>query len=176
MRYQKITIVNERNEVVGAEQLPAAIEQGLIRRIVRIIIFKNNQKEIYLQQRSPSLLLFPSYWDNSAVGHVDRGETNEEAAAREVKEELGITVALQPLMTYYREEHEPLKGRLLKGFETLFIGTYQGKITPNVKEVTVGQWFTLDQTFHLEKLTPGCKYSLEIWKEKAGKQFIDMFT
>src|SRR6185503_1142083 len=46
---------------------------------------------LWLQLRSRAKDAWGGYWDLSATGHVDPGETYEFAAHRELHEELGLT-------------------------------------------------------------------------------------
>src|SRR5207302_8792620 len=46
---------------------------------------------ILFQHRSPSKTIFPDCWDSSSSFHVTFGETYEQAARRELKEETGIS-------------------------------------------------------------------------------------
>ncbi len=62
----------------------------------------NAAGEIYVQHRTKVKRLWPDRKAISASGHVDPGETFEQAAVREVKEELGIKVFLLDLMTVDR--------------------------------------------------------------------------
>jgi 8-oxo-dGTP diphosphatase len=57
---------------------------------IAAIILENDQKEIllYLRDNKPGIP-FPQHWDLIG-GHVEEGETPEEALVREVKEELDI--------------------------------------------------------------------------------------
>ena len=48
---------------------------------------------IFFQRRSPHRVLFPDTWD-VVGGHVEPGETLDEALRREVEEETGWTVSL----------------------------------------------------------------------------------
>jgi len=50
--------------------------------------FEDGQAALYVQKRSANRSLFPDCWDILG-GHVDDGETLEEALAREIKEESG---------------------------------------------------------------------------------------
>jgi isopentenyl-diphosphate delta-isomerase len=59
--------------------------------------FYQNSGHIVLAQRSATKLIYPLLWDVSVAGHVDAGEGIEDAAVREVNEELGISITLDSL-------------------------------------------------------------------------------
>lgn len=63
---------------------------------IAAIIFENDKGEIllYLRDNKPEIP-FPDYWDLIG-GHVEEGETPEDALVREVKEELDIDLAGLP--------------------------------------------------------------------------------
>lgn len=50
----------------------------------------NENDELLLQLRSHDKSNFPGFWDISAAGHVQSGETELQAAVRELHEELGV--------------------------------------------------------------------------------------
>ena len=52
-----------------------------------------SEGHILLQQRAASKTIYPLLWDVSVAGHIDAGETIEEAAIREAKEEISIDIA-----------------------------------------------------------------------------------
>jgi 8-oxo-dGTP diphosphatase len=60
-----------------------------MKRIAQILLFDRNQKLlVYLRDDKPDLP-FPNHWDFFG-GHIEAGESPEQALVREVKEELGI--------------------------------------------------------------------------------------
>lgn len=62
-----------------------------MKKIAAIILENdNNELLLYLRDNKPGIP-FPNCWDLFG-GHVEEGETPEEALIREVKEELGITL------------------------------------------------------------------------------------
>ncbi len=63
--------------------------------VVHVCLF-NPRGELLIQQRHRAKRAYPEYWDVSAAGGVISGETPREAAAREVREELGLTVEITP--------------------------------------------------------------------------------
>ena len=78
-----------------------AIKKGMIRRASRVYVF-NESSQLLVQQRSKNVLK-PLMLDQSAAGHVDIGETYEQAAYRELREELGLdNVALELIETSFR--------------------------------------------------------------------------
>jgi len=52
----------------------------------------NRGGQILIQRRSPTKENWPNLWDVSVAGHISAGEGPVEAAIREAREELGITL------------------------------------------------------------------------------------
>ncbi len=101
MGYKKVVVVDENDNEIGTEYMMDAIKKGLIRRASRVYVF-NESGQLLVQQRSERVLK-PLMLDQSAAGHVDIGETYEQAAYRELKEELGLTdVTLDLVETSFR--------------------------------------------------------------------------
>lgn len=65
------------------------LPDGVCRLVIHICIF-NNEGKMLIQQRSPSKKTNPNIWDISIGGCVQAGETSQDAAARELGEELGL--------------------------------------------------------------------------------------
>lgn len=61
----------------------------LLHPVVHLHVF-NSRGELYLQQRPDWKDIQPGRWDTAVGGHVDFGESVEEALWREAREELGI--------------------------------------------------------------------------------------
>lgn len=57
------------------------------------IWFYTNAREILLQQRAATKTICPLLWDVSVAGHVDAGESIKQAAVREIKEEIGLSIS-----------------------------------------------------------------------------------
>jgi 16S rRNA (adenine1518-N6/adenine1519-N6)-dimethyltransferase len=104
---------------------------NLRHRAVHILIF-NESGEVYLQQRSRRKDRHPLKWDSSAAGHVNHNESYEEAARRELHEELGISVPVKKI----------LKLRASRRTDWEFIWLYRGEIRgnpiPNRNEIEAG--------------------------------------
>jgi 8-oxo-dGTP diphosphatase len=96
---------------------------------IAAIILENDKGELllYLRDNKPDIP-FPDHWDLIG-GHVEEGETPEEALVREVKEELDIDLKEY---TFYKK-YICLKGDAYDN--TKYI--YTGKINLPIEEVTL---------------------------------------
>lgn len=134
---EKLALVDENDLVVGA--LPRAEVHGnnLRHRAVHIFLF-NRAGELLLQKRSRWKDRHPELWDSSAAGHVNAGEEFDQTAARELKEELGVTTELTRV------------GKLAASEETgqefiwLYRGQAEGPFTPPASEIEALEFFPLD--------------------------------
>jgi len=84
-----LDLVDENDQVIGeVEKSRANLNPSLIHREVAHAIF-DSSKRILLQRRSSIKKLDPGQWEVCS-GHVAKGESPQEAANRELKEELGL--------------------------------------------------------------------------------------
>ncbi|MCD6530350.1 NUDIX domain-containing protein [Candidatus Bathyarchaeota archaeon] len=103
-----LCLVDEEDNLIGRAARSECHSKRLLHRSVYVFVV-NSQGKLLLQKRSMNKDLYPGYYTGSATGHVDYGETYEEAAHRELKEELGIDgelVYLGKFRTSTREEEE----------------------------------------------------------------------
>ncbi|MEL7638033.1 MAG: NUDIX domain-containing protein [Solidesulfovibrio sp.] len=87
-----VDIVDAADRRLLVMPLAEAHRQGLFHRSVMVLVY-NDQGKLYLQKRGPQKSLYPNRFDLSATGHVRAGEARQEAAARELQEELGLAAA-----------------------------------------------------------------------------------
>jgi isopentenyl-diphosphate delta-isomerase len=164
-------LVNKKGQVVGqAARKECHQNPDLLHPATNIILF-NQQGEVLLQQRSENKDLYPGQWTTSTSGHLKLEETYQQAAAREIKEELGIDYPvgkLQPLGKYLNRTAEETE---LVGF---FAGIYNGGVDFNKEEINKIKWIDAEKLFkQLEqnkiKATPCTAGFL---KKKANRQAI----
>jgi len=109
---------------------------------IAAIILENNKGEFLLALRdNKSWIPFPNHWDLIG-GHVEEGETPEEALIREVKEELDIELTDY---SFYKE-FLCLEGDAFENIKYI----YTGKINIPIEEITLyegqkAQYFTKEQ-------------------------------
>ena len=123
---------------------------GLGRRVV-LVALRDAGGKIYVQQRGHDRDLLPGFWDLSATGHVHAGEAREDAAWRELEEEIGIRrVRLVRLAEYAQDAAGA-------SFSTLYLaGPAFEPPVPNPAEVSGGIFLDEDELRALAACDPDC--------------------
>ncbi len=134
-------LIDESGRVVGrATREECHRNPSLVHRAVHVLVF-NARGELYLQKRAPTKDVQPGKWDTSVGGHLALGEDFEQAAYRELREELGIggVVLEGPLYRY----------RIRSAIETEAVCSYrlvyEGPIRPDPVEISEGRFWTIEE-------------------------------
>ena len=132
---ERFPVVDEMDRILRYAYRSQVHGDNLRHRAVHILIF-NDAGEVYLQKRSRWKDRHPLLWDSSAAGHVRAGEGYDEAAQRELQEELGINVPLEKVLK--------LSASIRTGQEFIWLyrGQLQGDLRPNRSEIEAGAFFT----------------------------------
>ncbi len=118
MKEEMIEIVNEAGQVLGiAPRSRVHGNPALMHRVVHVLVLDKDGR-ILLQKRSMSKDVAPGRWDTSVGGHVDPGEQLEEAAAREMREELGVD--LKTCLIYKYIHTTPYETELVHTYKALW--------------------------------------------------------
>ena len=133
-------VVDEQGKVVGkATRGECHSGSRLLHPVVHLHVF-NAQGDVYLQKRPEWTDIQPGKWDTAVGGHIDYGETPEEALQREVREELGITDFTPEFIGKYVFESQRERG-LVYVHRT----TYEGDIRPSKDELDGGRFWTMQE-------------------------------
>lgn len=113
--------VDHNDNVLGQiTRKKAHTNKELIHRSV-VIILTTPQGQMLFQQRSLTKDTHPGYWTLASTGHVSFGENSNDAAVRELQEELGIKADIKFLdKVLLNLENETEIARV-------YIGTYNGE-------------------------------------------------
>ena len=133
-------IVDEGGTVVGsATRGECHGGSMLLHPVVHLHVF-NSRGEIYLQRRPAWKDIQPGKWDTAVGGHIDYGETPEEALVREVREELGIETFTPEVVDKYVFESQRER-------ELVYVHrtTYDGEIHPSTDELDGGRFWTMSE-------------------------------
>ena len=140
MRTEWFPLVNEDGETIGkATRQECHSGNKLLHPVVHLHIF-NKAGDLYLQKRSMSKDIQPGKWDTAVGGHIDYGESVEEALRREVREELGIMSFEPTFMKRYVFE-SIVEKELVHTFRTI----YEGPFDPDPEELDDGRFWSLQE-------------------------------
>ncbi len=153
-------VVDEDDNIIGkATRAECHSNNKLIHRSVGILVF-NSKGELFMQKRSMKKDMNPGKWDMSVSGHVSSGQTYEEAAVREMLEEIGVRAPIKHLFKFkYRIPRESENSQI-------FIAKYEGPFTLCPEEISDGKFFGLADV--KKKIANGeismwCKQALETY-------------
>ena len=117
------------------------------RPVARVLLFDEAGRILLLYEAESG-----GYWYTPGGG-IEPGETAEEAALRELREELGLAVDLGPMVLRTRTRLE-VRGRQLDQDEVHFIGRVRRAAAPGLVSVdgdpecaavSASRWWTLDE-------------------------------
>lgn len=128
-------VVDENDEVVGQADKYVIERFGLNCRVAFVMLMRSDG-ELLLHQRSANKRAYPLYWSGAAAGHVDAGESYEDAANRELREELGIEADLDFVGRFYSKEDREMVG--------VFVGRYDGDVDVEPQEVAAVEHFSIE--------------------------------
>ncbi len=156
---ERFPVVDENDTVLRDASRSEVHGNNLRHRAVHILI-SNPAGEVYLQQRSRWKDRHPLRWDSSAAGHVAYGESYDETATRELKEELGVFVSLQKISKLSASE------RTDQEFIWVYRGETSGPFSLNRAEIETGAFLpqtVIDDwiTARPEDFAPGF---IECWR------------
>lgn len=142
MNNEHVILVDDADREIGTAQKLEAHRAGSLHRAFSVVIWDHCGRML-LQQRAADKYHSGGLWSNTCCGHPRPGENIAQAAARRLKEEMGVACDLAPLGTIRYQatfdnglsEHEIVH---------VFRGRYEGPVDADPKEAADFAWKSLD--------------------------------
>jgi len=135
-----VPLVDEEGNLIGkATRKEVHSGPGKLHPVVHLHLI-NSKGEIFLQKRPIHKDTQPGKWDTSVAGHVDLGETIEQALIRETAEELNIAGIHPVPFAQYRWDTDK-ESELVFSFTAL----YNAAPVINKKELDDGKFWTIQE-------------------------------
>jgi len=147
---ERLYVVNKQDEVIGSEEKENKLKKNFISRNVSIYI-KDGDDRFIVCQRAKHKSTYPGCLDTSAVGHVTFGETYEQAAIRELQEELGISCQLKLCTKKFTSMD--YQGKPLQFFTSIFFGRHEGEVQLN-EELVSHKKFSKEELLKMMEESP----------------------
>lgn len=134
---EKVRVKQQANDSVKKENIKVNVVAG--------VVIKKDGKYLLIQEKKSSAY---GLW-NLPAGRVDVGESLEQAAIREAKEESGYDVELiRELAVFHEESTDVVK----HAFEAKIVG---GALKFPVDEILDAKWFTFDEVHQMQEKLRG---------------------
>ena len=135
---EQVILVDSSDREKGAMEKLQAHAEGLLHRAVSVFIF-NSKGELLLQRRALEKYHSPGLWANTCCGHPRPGESSVDAAARRLKEEMGISAPLTEINALLYSA--PVGDRVYEHeFDHIFTGISNETPQPSAAEVCEWKW------------------------------------
>jgi isopentenyl-diphosphate Delta-isomerase len=140
---EHVILVDENDQEIGTMEKMEAHRKGVLHRAFSVLLF-NSKGELLVQQRAGTKYHSAGLWTNTCCSHPRPGETNEDAATRRLREEMGIN--LQPAWAYSFIYKINLEGGLYEHeLDHVLLGQFDGKPQINKEEVAAWKFASLTE-------------------------------
>jgi len=150
--------LDNTGQVIGRVTRHKMRTRRLPHRCVYLLVF-NSRGELFVHQRTTTKDIFPSYWDLTVGGVVASGESFDDAALREGREEIGVDLRPLPLFPFrYDGEHSV-------AFGMVYHAAHDGPFRLQPEEIVHGEFVSINDLPILVAREHFCPDGVLVWAE-----------
>ena len=153
-----VDVIDAEGRTVGTMPRRQMRAQRLPHRCVWVLVF-NGRGELFVHLRTATKDLYPAHWDVTVGGVPAAGEGLDEAARREVGEELGVAVEPDALFPFaYADEYTVVQGMVYRV-------RHDGPFVLQTEEVVCGEFVALAEMAERTGRQPFCPDGVAVLRE-----------
>jgi isopentenyldiphosphate isomerase len=133
-----VDVVDDGGRVVGRATRREMRARRLPHRSTYILVF-NRRGELFIHLRTATKDVYPSHWDVCVGGVVAAGESFDDGAARELREELGVDAPLERLFSMRHED----ASTIVHG--VAYRATHDGPFRLQEEEIVHGEFVRVEE-------------------------------
>jgi isopentenyldiphosphate isomerase len=164
-----VDIIDDAGRTVAVVTRGELRARRLPHRCTYVLVF-NSRGDLFLHLRTPTKDVYPSHWDVAVGGVLAAGESFDEGARREVREELGRDIPVEPLFPFrYADERTVVQARVYKAVDN---GPFQ--LQP--EEIVRGEFVPVADVKERVGREPFCPDGLEVFAEYERRKAVMDYT
>jgi isopentenyldiphosphate isomerase len=150
-----VDVIDDNGRTVGTETRREIRARRLPHRCTYILVF-NARGELFIHLRTETKDVYPGHWDVAVGGVLAAGETFDEGARREAREELGVALHPEPLFPFrYQDAASTAHGMVYRA-------RHDGPFRLQPEEVVRGEFLPIDEVLIRAEETPFCPDGLAV--------------
>jgi len=138
MLEEEIILVDELDQELGFLSKLEVHQKGLLHRAFSILVFNSNH-ELLIHQRAFDKYHSAGLWTNTCCSHPRKGESNEQAIHRRLKEEMGFDCELKFIFKFLYQTNFA-DGLIEHELDHVYIGHSDQIPQVDPKEVNAFRW------------------------------------
>ncbi len=138
---------------------------ALLHRTAHVVVYHPDGR-LLLQKRTMTKDIQPGKWDTAVGGHLNPGESWEEAARRELKEELGVLEEVSLKHLFDMKVRNSLESEDTRVFAVTLPGPFQFQ-REEIDEVRFWTMTELEDPAFQKMMTPLLRQELSLLREKG---------
>jgi isopentenyldiphosphate isomerase len=153
-----VDVVDDQGRTIATVTRREVRERHLPHRSAYVLVFNRNG-ELFIHLRTPTKDVYPSYWDVCVGGVLAAGESFDEAARREVIEELGFDLHPERLFPFlYRDAVWVVHGMVYRV-------VHEGPFRLQPEEIVRGEFVPVEEVASRNVQEPFCPDALSVFTE-----------
>jgi isopentenyldiphosphate isomerase len=153
-----VDVIDDAGRTIGVVTRREMRRRRLPHRSTAVLIF-NQRGELFVHLRTPTKDVFPSHWDVAIGGVVAAGESFDEGARREIREELGVDIPTEQLFPFRYEDAATIVEAMV------FRANHDGPFQLQAEEIVRGEFLSLEEIRRRSEHEPFCPDGLAVLAE-----------